>query len=57
MKIAICDDEKDVIKDVKSQIMKCVKDKEYHDEIVILEFLSGDQLISYYNILMKQLLR
>lgn len=50
MKIAICDDEKDVIKDVKSQIMKCVKDKEYHDEIVILEFLSGDQLISYYNI-------
>lgn len=38
MKIAICDDEKDVIKDVKSQIMKCVKDKEYHDEIVILEF-------------------
>ena len=26
------------------------KDKEYHDEIVILEFLSGDQLISYYNI-------
>lgn len=50
MKIAICDDEMVVIKNVKSQIMKCVKDKEYCDEIVILEFVSGDQLISYYDI-------
>lgn len=49
MKIAICDDEISVIKNVKSQIIRFTEENKNCDDIVILEFLSGNQLNSYYD--------